>query len=371
MRSGLTNCIPPSRHTHCTHTHTHAHSHNTLTLGSRTEAQARMGHMPSPAAIPGSLRILASEALSQPPPLVPASTSLPSAQILTAPMTSQTIVATSPTGLGNIQVPAGLYLGEGFLPLPQRLVDKIARLEYVEMAELQPEAWLLEDQGDTKCCHSIPKRRRAPVTDVLTWVQCFASLASVLSRIYPNQVPELMAYMSTIVRCQKEFEGLGWMQYDTAFRRQAAISKDLYWGKINPTLYSICFAGHARRLARCTICLSTNHPVEHCPQAMYQFTAIEGQLSGYTHYSQNPPQFPRPQPPRPALRQRAATVEICMLYNSREGSRCTFARCRYAHICLYCRGAHSARECTRGYKPGARQSAEESSKRPRLEDRRP
>ena len=65
-------------------------------------------------------------------------------------MTSQTIVATSPTGLGNIQVPAGLYLGEGFLPLPQRQVDKIARLEYVEMAELQPEAWLLEDQGDTK-----------------------------------------------------------------------------------------------------------------------------------------------------------------------------------------------------------------------------
>jgi len=85
---------------------------------------------------------------------VPASTSLSSAH------------------LGHIQVPAGLYLREEFLPLPQRLVDKIARFEYVEMAELQPEAWLLENQSDTKYCLSIPKpRRRPPVTDVLTWVR--------------------------------------------------------------------------------------------------------------------------------------------------------------------------------------------------------
>ena len=95
-------------------------------------------------------------------------------------MTSQKIVATSPTGLGHIQVPAGLYLGEGFLPLPQRMVDKIAWFEYVEMVELQPEAWLLENQSDTKYCHSKLKRHRPPIADVLTWVQCFTSLASVL-----------------------------------------------------------------------------------------------------------------------------------------------------------------------------------------------
>lgn len=105
-------------------------------------------------------------------------------------------------------------------------------------------------------------------------------------------------------------------------------------------------------MARCTICLSTNHSVEHCPQAMHQFAAIEGQPSGHTHNSQTSLQWLRPQPPRPAPRQRAATVEICMLHNRREGSRCTSAHCWYAHICLYCRGAHSARECTGGYKLG-------------------
>lgn len=53
--------------------------------------------------------------------------------------------------------------------------------------------------------------------------------------------------------------------------------------------------------------------------------------------------------------------QCSMLYNSREGSRCIFVYCRYAHICISCRRAHSAQECTRGYKPGSRQSPDTGS----------
>lgn len=60
----------------------------------------------------------------------------------------------------------------------------------------------------------------------------------------------LLAHLSMIVHCHKEFSGLGWVQYDAAFRRQAAITQDLNWGRVNPTLYSICFAGQARHLTR-------------------------------------------------------------------------------------------------------------------------
>ena len=62
------------------------------------------------------------------------------------------------------------------------LNDWLIKLQGLNMSRWQncSEAWLLEDQSNTKCCHSIPKRQRAPVTDVLTWVQCFTSLASVL-----------------------------------------------------------------------------------------------------------------------------------------------------------------------------------------------
>ena len=39
-------------------------------------------------------------------------------------------------------MPAGLYLGHGVMPLPQRLLAKILNLEFVEMQDLLPEAWL-------------------------------------------------------------------------------------------------------------------------------------------------------------------------------------------------------------------------------------
>ena len=162
--------------------------------------------------------------------------------------------------------PAGLYLGDALLPLPQRLVDKISRLEFVVMSELLPEYWLAEEASEARCCHANTRRRCIPVTDILTRTQCFASLAIVLSRNHPEQTSDLLAYLSTIVRCHKKFNGLGGVQYDAVFRRQAAITRDLNWGRVNPTLYSICLAGQARHLIRYRICLSINHASEQCPQ---------------------------------------------------------------------------------------------------------
>ena len=36
---------------------------------------------------------------------------------------------------------AGIYVGEGLLPVPAKLAEKITRWEFVEMAELLPEFW--------------------------------------------------------------------------------------------------------------------------------------------------------------------------------------------------------------------------------------
>ena len=85
-------------------------------------------------------------------------------------------------------------------PLPGKLVEKIQSLRYVEMADLLPEAWLLEE---VEPATSHFKRQRGPIVDILQWVQCFASLASILATAYPAKVPELMAYLSTIIRCHR------------------------------------------------------------------------------------------------------------------------------------------------------------------------
>ena len=57
----------------------------------------------------------------------------------------------------------------------------VVNLEFVEMYKLLPESWLVADGNDIegggheKLLALFPKRHRAPVTDVLVWVQCFIS----------------------------------------------------------------------------------------------------------------------------------------------------------------------------------------------------
>ena len=106
-----------------------------------------------------------------------------------------------------------------------------------------PETWLIEDEDSKKSVISLPRRRSSPVTDVLQWCQCFAALVGVLSRVYPQMVPEFMVYQSTIIKCARDFQGLAWAQYDRAYRRQVAQTKDLHWSKLNPTLYSYALLG--------------------------------------------------------------------------------------------------------------------------------
>ena len=88
-----------------------------------------------------------------------------------------------------------------------------------------------------------PKRRRAPVTEV---VQYFSAMVGVLSTVYPDKVPEFMAYQALIVKCSRDYDWLDWVLYDRAFCRQVAVTKDLTWSKLNPTLHTLCLAGKAQ-----------------------------------------------------------------------------------------------------------------------------
>ena len=156
----------------------------------------------------------------------------PAASLYTAPQATPNTV--NPV---QVMVPAGLYLGHGVIPLPQRLLTKILNLEFVEMQDLLPEAWLtLTDDDAAKYCSTSAaggRKRRPPVTNIFTWLQGFASMVSALSTKYPGMVPEFLAYQSTIIKCYKDYDGLGWVHYDRAFRRQVAITKNLNWSHIN------------------------------------------------------------------------------------------------------------------------------------------
>ena len=72
-----------------------------------------------------------------------------------APLVAPAI--TTPTYL----VTAGLYLGPRVMPLPQKLLAKILKLEFVEIHELLPETWLSSiEEEPTKCCSGSTKEKK-------------------------------------------------------------------------------------------------------------------------------------------------------------------------------------------------------------------
>ena len=152
------------------------------------------------------------------------------------------------------------------VPLPQKLIKKILDLEYIEMSELIPDAWHYNEE-DNQCCHSIcHSARRSPVTNILLWLDCFLTLATVLvsKYMYGDKAVELWAYQWTIIIAQRDFEGEAWATYDSCYRCQAAAKKSLDWSRLDFGLYNQAFAGRAKTKNRCRFCLSEFHFSSEC-----------------------------------------------------------------------------------------------------------
>lgn len=130
-------------------------------------------------------------------------------------------------------VHSAVSVGEVTTPVPKKACLK---WEYVEI----PEFWFSARDDEQK--KPTQTRRPRKVTDITTWTQCFATFVSVLGPQNPAAIPELMAYMSNVIRASQDYEGLAWEWYDAAFRKQAAATGNRMWSKINGSLYSICFS---------------------------------------------------------------------------------------------------------------------------------
>ena len=77
-------------------------------------------------------------------------------------------------------MPTGMCMGDSMFPLPENLCRKILNFEYIEMADLSSEAWMLEEEFTNKTLAALFKRRKEPITDILVWVQflCLTSGSS-------------------------------------------------------------------------------------------------------------------------------------------------------------------------------------------------
>ena len=145
----------------------------------------------------------------------------------------------------------------------------------------------------------------------------------------PTMLPELMAYMSHIIRVHQDYSGLAWVRYDAAFCRQAALTSLQKWSMINPTLYSICFTGVARATSRHEICSATSGslPTRDCAQ---QGTPEPGMLDRVkTLESMVLSLSAKSTLPSGSSEAHSQQVEICRLWNK---NKCSFPRCPYRHV---------------------------------------
>ena len=62
--------------------------------------------------------------------------------------------------VGPTMVPAGGHFGEELLPVPENLVKKVLKLEFIKTYELQPETWLWDDNESGKSVVGLPHRKR-------------------------------------------------------------------------------------------------------------------------------------------------------------------------------------------------------------------
>ena len=282
-----------------------------------TVSAPRLGTLPHPMALSG----IPTFSLGGPSENLPTASASLAASLPVLATSPVSLAALSPTTLINFShLPSG--------GLPQKLIKKILDLEFVDMSELLPDTWRLQEEEESKCCHQ-PRRtpRRGPVTDILKWVECYAAFVAVLTSRYPDKSPELMAYMRTIVHAQRTFAGEGWVTYDICYRRQAATLKTLNWSQIDFNKYNEIFTGRAKPLARCRYCSSESHRSDECRYA---------------------PEQPPPRQPSP-WRNDPQGLQICRLFNNPKGNLCRYKPCRYSHLCgdPACRGQHPQSTCGR------------------------
>ena len=145
----------------------------------------------------------------------------------------------------NCSPESAFILGPGRAPIPAKMVKRIVLHEFVEMLELMSEN-LDEPQAETPVFTFVgsvvvPKSnsaKKSAIIDILTWVECFNSYIAVLTTFYPPRSRDILAYMALIVRTAKQLGGTAWLDYDRAFRREAAASSLRDWSVMRPDLYN-------------------------------------------------------------------------------------------------------------------------------------
>ena len=169
------------------------------------------------------------------------------------------------------------------------------------------------------------------------FITAFGIYKNIMCQTYPHRREELDLYERDIVDMATRYGGKGFYEYHKSFSATAAAhlrynNVPVDWSVRNNKLFCNIFAN--LKPISCYSCGNLDHTAGFCPMS----TANQIQrkrLQGTTLYNTEKDTHGR-------VRQTHMGREICNNFNNRG---CTSSRCGNSHICLICKGEHSAVNC--------------------------
>ena len=230
-----------------------------------------------------------------------------------SPLTATGVASSSSSLISSLFPPSvdkAFVVGPGHAPIPAKLVAKITSGQFVDLADLlsanlrtaehEPQTFL-----DGKLVVS-KKRRVVEIQDILTWTEAFTIFQMVMCATHPHRWPDLTKYKLLIIQTARQSPSRAWLEYDLAFRKDAAATGASDWSKMNLDLYNF----HLRSPA----------PLAN-PQSS---TSLPVTVSASRGYISQPP--------------------YCISWNNGQ-CRWPFGECRYRHVCSSCNSDHPRASC--------------------------
>ena len=215
-------------------------------------------------------------------------------------------------------------IADGIPPIPTKLLEKIRRWEYIDLATLIGDQSQNRDDpvnfssngNQVVIIESLDRtpRKRKAIPDIFTWVQAYSVLMAALTSHNATTKDEsvgLVAHQHIILQMAKELSTTQALKYDQEFREWAAAKDVKKWGELNFPIYGRCLSSNC------------NMPIPPVP-------LLKG--AGVKKQGISPPDAP-----------------ICYKWNF-EGT-CNRIPCRFRHLCLQCGEAHRVKHCDRMAKP--------------------
>ena len=239
-------------------------------------------------------------------------------------------------------------LGESLPVVPAKLVKRIIRGDYLDMAEMlsnnmEVERWraLAESEG-TPSPRSVGRRE---VPDMLSWLHCFSLYAAIVCAHRPDRARQMWAYQALMITEARRCGGRGWLLYDATFRQQAASRDNADFSRLNQALYATTFLAYGNRRQSCPNCMLPDHTGQECALHIPRPAPATGvSIGSYQEKHTSSRYFDERSRGEP--RKKRFRRGPCFAWND---GMCTAQQCQWEHVCSKCGGDHRKPMCNLGF----------------------